>query len=161
MTTALQLPELSEKDQARFWSKVALPNGQGCMLWARGTTAGGYGEIKIRGQMVYAHRLSYVLAYGPIPEDLTIDHVKTRGCTSTRCVAPAHLEAVTSSENSRRSDPGARQRAKTHCINDHAFDEVNTYRRPTGGRDCKTCKYERIRRSRQRRRDAAAGPSIP
>jgi NUMOD4 motif-containing protein len=31
----------------------------------------------------------------------------------------------------------------THCINGHAFDEANTYWRPTGGRACKACPKER------------------
>ncbi len=31
----------------------------------------------------------------------------------------------------------------TKCINDHDFDEANTYWRPTGGRACKACARER------------------
>lgn len=49
-----------------------------------------------------AHRVAYELAIGPIPEGLTIDHVKARGCTRVDCCNPAHLEAVTYAENQHR-----------------------------------------------------------
>jgi hypothetical protein len=151
MRSPHQLPELGEKDQARFWAKVALPNEQGCMLWLRSTTTGGYGQFKINGRMRLAHRVSYTLTYGPIPSGLTIDHVKTRGCTNKHCVAPLHLEAVPNAVNVLRANPGAWQKQKTRCANGHAFDEVNTYQRPRGGRDCQICKRLRNRRSRQKR----------
>jgi hypothetical protein len=58
----------------------------------------------------YAHRVAYELLVGPIPEGLTLDHVRDRGCTSTACVkaiaderGPAHLEPVTMEENVRRA----------------------------------------------------------
>lgn len=90
---------------------------------------------------MYAHRLSYTLAYGSIPEGLVIDHL----CRTPVCVRPDHLEAVTQQENMRRG-PGA----KTHCKRGHEFNEVNTYvRKDTGARFCRPCKNIR-------RRDQAA-----
>lgn len=46
--------------------------------------------------------------------------------------------------------------SKTHCKHGHAFDASNTIIRSDGGRDCAKCRYERTRRSRERRRNLAA-----
>lgn len=135
---------VSERDQARFWSKTTLPNEQGCMLWLKCTNDDGYGRFYLNGRNEHAHRVSYVLAYGSIPDGMEIDHVKARGCTNRHCVAPDHLEAVTHAENNRRSRAGTvtamRQRAKTHCPSGHPYAGDNLYIHPTtGGRRCRAC----------------------
>lgn len=83
-----------------------------------------------------AHRVSYELHKGPIPEGKKLDHL----CWNTRCVNPAHLEPVTSKENSRRSL--ATKRVHTDCKNGHPLTEDNVYikERPGGGRPIKECK---------------------
>jgi hypothetical protein len=137
--------EITEKDQARFWSKVALPNEQGCMSWLDRPTRGGYGKLHIGGRggrVIYAHRISYVLAYGPIPEGLVIDHL----CRRRACVNAVHLEAVTQRENLLRgTGTAAINAAKTHCPAGHPYDEVNTYRSPCGTRGCRACKRDWMR----------------
>ena len=75
-----------------------------CWLWSGSTNKRGYGLIGARGQWWLVHRLVYVLTVGPIPDGLTIDHVRARGCTHKNCVNPTHLEAVTQAENSRRAN---------------------------------------------------------
>lgn len=45
---------------------------------------------------------------------------------------------------------------KTHCKSGHPFDDENTIPRTSGGRDCATCRYERSRASRERRRARVA-----
>ena len=79
-----------------------------CWLWT-GTTSGsnaryGYFQVGTKSHIpkVPAHRVSYKLFVGPIPEGMEIDHVLERGCTSKLCVNPAHLEPVTHAENRRR-----------------------------------------------------------
>lgn len=134
--------------EERFWSKVN--KTETCWLWTRGKTKAGYGHVWNGQKVVYAHRLAYELLVGPIPEGLTIDHVKANGCTSTLCVkaiadehGPAHLEPVTQGENGRRGTSAQRTRerhaAQTHCKRGHLFDEANTRIGTHGERRCRKC----------------------
>lgn len=124
---------LSERDQARFWAKVALPDGNGCMVWLAYVNEAGYGQFRHARQTYYAHRISYFMAYGPIPDGMEVDHVRSAGCVNRHCVAPLHLEVVDRDENMRRV-------RRDHCKRGHAFDAVNTYiRKDTGVRVCRAC----------------------
>ncbi|AOE44967.1 HNH endonuclease [Gordonia phage Twister6] len=40
---------------------------------------------------------------------------------------------------------------KTHCPRNHPYDEENTYRPPTGGRECRACRTESRRRHEERK----------
>lgn len=80
----------------------------------------GYGLFAMDYKSRLAHRVSYELSIGPIPQGLVIDHL----CHNKACVRPSHLEAVTHSENTARWH---RHSASTTCRRGHALDEENTY----------------------------------
>src|ERR1039457_1169761 len=73
----------------------------GCWLWKGSKTKRGrYGKFTQEvGKRITAHRFSYQTFKGPIPEGLAIDHT----CSITNCMNPAHLAAVTTAENNRRT----------------------------------------------------------
>ena len=88
----------------RLWEKVEITDS--CWLWTGSRTADGYGEISEGGpksgrRRFYVHRLAWEILVGPIPEDMTIDHVAER-CGNRHCVNVAHMEVVTRAENGRR-----------------------------------------------------------
>lgn len=73
----------------------------GCWVWM-GSTTDGYGKLKLKGRVTYAHRFAFAEANGLHHSDAeTIDHL----CSNTRrCVNPEHLEDVTRVENALRAN---------------------------------------------------------
>lgn len=69
-----------------------------CWIWTGGATGHGYGAFWVDGKTLPAHRISYEMNVGPIPDGLHIDHL----CKQTMCINPHHLEPVTLAENNRR-----------------------------------------------------------
>ena len=145
--------------QERFQKFISPEPMSGCWLWTGALTDKGYARIRGASKPVKAHRLSYELARGPIPDGLELDHL----CRVRCCVNPAHLEPVTHAENVRRSiaaigNPGALagsavQRAKTHCPSGHEYNEANTYRL-LGSRFCRACRNRACREISRRKREA-------
>jgi len=108
----------------------------------------GYGTIYANGASRLAHRVAYELVVGPIPDGLHIDHL----CRRPICVNPAHLEAVTQRENTRRGNGAtARNGRKTHCPAGHEYTDGNTYLARTGRRTCRSCTLARVKAYRDRK----------
>lgn len=137
---------------------MKLPNE--CWEWTGSVNGSGYGSYA--QQM--AHRFSYEMYKGKIPDGLTIDHL----CRNKKCVNPEHLEAVTSRENNLRSNSSSAKHARaTECPRGHAYSAENTYTRPDGkGRGCNECRamaterYNQIAKRKSMERhlaDVAAG----
>jgi len=155
------IPQLTEADERRFWAKVQLPDGQGCMMWAAAKLNTGYGLFGLGRAMYYAHRVSYTLANGEIPPGKVIDHL----CRNRSCVAPGHLEAVDQRANVLRGESfSAKNARRTQCPQGHEYTAENTYvappnkSNPNGYRVCRTCMRER-ERARYWRKRLAAGAS--
>jgi len=133
--------------QDRFWSKVYDTQPETCWLWVGGSTPAGYGVIWYKTRQVYAHRLSYEWAYGPIPKGLQVDHL----CFTPSCINPEHLETVTDSENKRRALNFRGQR--TYCYNGHLTAESGVYIAPSGARECRVCARKRWKKYRDKKRE--------
>ena len=87
---------MTESVHDRFWRQVDV-NGE-CWEWKGRRRYDPYVSFGVEGKPVAGHRFAYEEVNGPIPEGLEIDHL----CSNGGCVRPAHLEAVTHSENVRR-----------------------------------------------------------
>jgi hypothetical protein len=72
--------------------------GDGCWTWSGTHTYNGYAFASHTRFEQRVHRAMYEWHVGPIPEGFVVDHL----CRNRGCVRPAHLEAVTVSENARR-----------------------------------------------------------
>jgi len=134
----------------RLLAGTQMPSSFGaCWLWTGCKTIGGYAQIGKGGDgggNFLGHRLSFVLAFGPIPEGMELDHL----CNTRHCVNPLHLEAVTHAVNMRR----ARDRRET-CSNGHSRSEKNTRWEKSGNRKCRPCGAEQSRRVRAKKRSEA------
>lgn len=121
--------------EQRFWSKVDKTDS--CWLWTGALHDLGYARFQSDGKRVYAHRYSYELVNGSIPDGLTIDHL----CRVRHCVNPDHLEAVTHRENLRRSafQVTSINASKTHCPRGHRYSG----RDKRGWRECRQCQKAR------------------
>jgi hypothetical protein len=135
--------------QSRFDSKVARDPAGHCWVWTASRSPEGYGRFWLNGQNLYAHRVSYGLWVGPIPEGLTLDHL----CRNRACVNPDHLEPVSIAENIERGEAGAKKRNATHCVQGHPLSGENLYVKPNGFRVCRTCARAATRRYEQRSRE--------
>lgn len=118
----------------------AVPVGD-CRVWTGAVQSRGYGSVWINGRSELAHRVSYELHVGPIPDGYHVDHVKNRGCRTRLCVAPWHLEPVTSAVNTRRTGHGS----ETHCKRGHILAGPNLLLKKRGPgrsvvRNCRTCR---------------------
>lgn len=121
----------------RFWSRVNFDAPNDCWEWPITPTQQGYGIIQLDGRAQKAHRVSYLLLVGAIPDGLTIDHL----CRNRACVNPDHLEAVTNKINVLRGQGVCAMNAhKTRCPQGHDFVDTNIYTYPNGRRGCRSCR---------------------
>src|SRR5262245_27382487 len=107
----------------RFMDKVELIPFHACWEWVGCRDHSGYGKLSINRIPQYAHRVSYQLFVGPIPDGMQIMHK----CDNPGCSRPSHLCAGTLSDNVLDSARKGRHKGskKTHCPAGHPYAGAN------------------------------------
>lgn len=67
----------------------------GCVEWTAARSNDGYGRLSIKGKYFRAHRVSYELFKGEIPEGMLVCHT----CDNPICIDPEHLFLGTAWDN--------------------------------------------------------------
>lgn len=130
--------------ESRFWAKVK-KRSRGCWEWTGFVDKAGYARVRDdggrTGEVLYAHRVSFEIHKGTIPEGLEIDHL----CRNRQCVNPEHLEAVTHKTNVLRgASPMAASSREKVCFRGHPMTPENYYRSPISGKGlCRVCRREK------------------
>lgn len=125
--------------EERFFAKVVKTDS--CWLWTGSRDVHGYGRFWPTMERQYlAHRYSYELILGPIPDGFSLDHL----CRVPSCVYPAHLEPVTHAENMRRGGQARRAARNGNRLCGHPWEE--------GTKRCAECHRvkENVRYARKR-----------
>lgn len=118
------------------WTRVRVAGPDECWPWKMSIGSHGYGQASWsigegRSAGTTAHRVAWVAANGPIPDDLTVDHL----CHNRLCCNPAHMQLLSLVDNAKRN----RNSQKTECPRGHAYDDENTYITRLGHRRCREC----------------------
>lgn len=92
----------NEATLRRFFDKVDFGfEPDDCQLWTGALSDEGYGDFRLPGRTVRAHRVRWLWWHGEIPEDRPfLDHSAT--CLGRFCLNLSHLEPVDNAENQRR-----------------------------------------------------------
>lgn len=150
--TSAYLETPLERFEAKY---IKAPSGHWIWTGAR-ASRNQYGTFVFDGRTQPAHRVSWMLYRGEIPDSTELDHL----CRVTLCVNPGHLEPVAPRVNwERGTAPSVTNARKERCIAGHPLEGDNLVRRSDGGRDCRECRRRRTREAvaRWRARQRAAG----
>jgi hypothetical protein len=98
--------DMTAADEVRFWKKVDKDTADPCWIWTAAPNPDtNYGQFRIRtrieAKMLYAHRVSYELAKGPIADGLVVRHGPCASGNKGKrlCVNPEHLTVGTRKQN--------------------------------------------------------------
>lgn len=108
--------KFSDELKSRFLANIKSSSNDECWIWSGYKNPAGYGHSSIKHKTIYAHRLSYMLFVGQIPDNYKVCHK----CDNPSCVNPAHLFVGTQLDNIRDRDKKSRKTWPTGESNPNA-----------------------------------------
>jgi len=91
------IPEMTGPETERFLAKLEILTDEDCWNWQATRITDGYGHFGLRGQLYLAHRITYQMEFGTIPDGALVLH----HCDNPSCCNPYHLFLGDLSANSK------------------------------------------------------------
>lgn len=125
-------------DPENFWAKVPKISDKLCWPWKGYINPDGYGRIQWDGRTQNAHRISWIIQKGTIPQGLQVLHK----CDNPPCVNLEHLFLGTHNDNIADKMKKGRhhEQKKTLCKRGHPFDKIDGRQRK-----CRKCQALKAR----------------
>lgn len=101
--TAGSSPHYKTPDDAFMARSVARDSG--CIEWIGSSDHKGYGQLRIGGKLIKAHRYAVERSIGQIPNGMVVMHI----CDNPKCVNIDHLQVGTQTDNVRDMDTKGRR----------------------------------------------------
>jgi len=121
---------ITESSVQRFWAKVQ--KAESCWEWIAARYLSGYGHFAVTKRLhTSAHRFSWTLANGDVPDGLFVLHT----CDNRTCVNPGHLFIGTQQDN--MDDMRRKGRGATGDRNGARLHPERIVR----GEDCKNARF--------------------